>query len=45
MIVLVNLNQKMPLFILFREISGLRRVIKPFDPHLSQNIGEGGSFK
>jgi len=27
MTVLVNLNQKMPSFILFREISGLRRVI------------------
>ena len=45
MTVLVNLNQKMPSFILFREISGLRRVITPFDLHLSQNIGEGGSFK
>jgi len=42
MTVLVNLNQKMPSFIHFREVSGLRRVITPFDPHLSQNIGEGG---
>jgi len=45
MTVLVNLNQKMHSFIHFREVSGLRRVITPFDHHLSQNIGEGGSFK
>jgi len=44
MIVLVNLNQKMRSFIHFREISGLRRVITPFDPNLSQNKGEGGGF-
>jgi len=40
-----NLNQKMPSFIHFKEVSGLRRVITPFDPRLSQNIGEGGSFE
>jgi hypothetical protein len=31
MTVLVNLNQKMPSFIDFREILGLRRVITRFD--------------
>jgi len=38
-------EQKMPLCWALLEISGLRRVITPFDPHLSQNIGEGGSSK
>jgi len=37
-------EQKMPLCWALLEMSGLRRVI-PFDPHLSQNIGEGGSLK
>jgi hypothetical protein len=45
MTALVNLNQKMPSFIHFREVSGFRRVIKPFDSYFSQNIGEGGGFE
>jgi len=42
MTLLVNLNQKMPSFIHFREVSGLGRVIARFDPYLSQNTMEGG---
>jgi len=38
-------EQKMPLCWALLEMSGLRRVITPFNHHLSQNIGEGGSFK
>jgi len=44
MTVLVNLNQKMPSFIHFREVSGFRRVITPFDSHFSQNTMEGRGF-
>ena len=32
-----NINQKMCSFIHFGEVSGLRRLITPFDPYLSQN--------
>jgi len=45
MTVPINLNQKMHSFIRFREVSGLRRVIAPFNPDLFQNIGEGGNFE
>jgi len=38
-------EQKMPLCWALLEISGVGRVITPFDPHLSQNIGEGGGFE
>jgi len=38
-------EQKVPLYMVFWEILGLRRVITPFDHRLSQNIGEGGGFE
>jgi len=38
-------EQKMPLCWALLEMSGLRRIITRFDPYLSENIGEGGSFK
>jgi len=38
-------EQKMPFCWALLEVSGLRRVITPFDPYLSENIGEGGSFE
>jgi len=41
MIISYNLNQKMHSFIHFREISGFRRVITPFDLLFSQNIMDG----
>jgi len=44
MTVHINFNQKMRSFIHFRKVSGLRRVITPFDSHFSQNIMEGGGF-
>jgi len=40
-----NLNQKMPSFIHFREVSGLRRVITPFDPLSPQNCVNGDKLR
>jgi len=38
-------EQKVPSYWGFWEILGLRRVITPFSPYLSQNKGEGGGFE